>query len=76
MIPCRLERRVATHHYISSQTENGNAADQSKHTGTLYVGGRYYFKKGYEIYSMFSHAVGDSTYDDKYTITAGAAITW
>ena len=65
-----------THHYISSQTENGNAADQSKHTGTLYVGGRYYFKKGYEIYSMFSHAVGDSTYDDKYTITAGAAITW
>jgi len=65
-----------THHYISSQTENGNAADQSKHTGTLYVGGRYYFKQGYEIYSMFSHEVGDSTYDDKYTITAGAAITW
>ena len=49
---------------------------RSKHTGTLYVGGRYYFKQGYEIYSMFSHAVGDSTYDDKYTITAGAAITW
>ena len=65
-----------THHYISAQTDNGNAADQSKNSGTLYVGGRYYFKQGYEVYSMFSHDVGDSTYDDKYTITAGAAITW